>query len=171
MLFSYGSGQQQIDNNEKCKWIAGNIDFRADGAVVRYRAHHPLEHIPGFSRSHWMPPLGKCLCRIAPTAAMVDEFVETTQNTNKTQLLASNYGTCWWLVVCENFIPRNRPSTQLSWKCCRFRCRQQLVLKTCLRVFPTRRPDTADVSATSCDIGFFFLCHMSCRYLIADMPW
>ena len=44
----------------------------------------------------------------------------------------------------------------LSWKCRRFRCRQQLVLKTCLRVFPTRRPDTADVSATSCDVGFFF---------------
>jgi len=29
--------------------------------------------------------------RIIPVAAMVDEFVETTQNTNKTQLLASNY--------------------------------------------------------------------------------
>jgi len=26
-------------------------------------------------------------------AAMVDEFVETTHNTNKTPLLASNYGT------------------------------------------------------------------------------
>jgi hypothetical protein len=26
-----------------------------------------------------------------PAAAMVNEFVETTQNTNKTQLLASNY--------------------------------------------------------------------------------
>jgi hypothetical protein len=32
-----------------------------------------------------MPPLGECLCciGIAPTAAMVDEFVENTQNTNK----------------------------------------------------------------------------------------
>ena len=28
-----------------------------------------------------------------PAAAMVNEFVETTQNTNKTQLLASNYDT------------------------------------------------------------------------------
>ena len=44
----------------------------------------------------------------------------------------------------------------LSWKCCRFRCRPQLVLTTWCRVFPTRRPDTADVSATSCDVGFFF---------------
>jgi hypothetical protein len=40
-----------------------------------------------------MPPLGRCLRRITPTAAMVDEFVETTQKTNKTQFLASNYGT------------------------------------------------------------------------------
>jgi hypothetical protein len=45
---------------------------------------------------------------------------------------------------------------QLSWKCWRFRCRPQLVLTTWCRVFPTRRPDTADVSATSCDVGFFF---------------
>jgi hypothetical protein len=46
-----------------------------------------------------MPPLGKCLRRITPAAAMVNEFVETTQNTNKTQLLASNYGTFQSLVV------------------------------------------------------------------------
>jgi hypothetical protein len=44
----------------------------------------------------------------------------------------------------------------LSWKCCRFRFRPQLVLTTWFRVFLTRRPDTADVSATSCDVGFFF---------------
>jgi len=44
---------------------------------------------------------------------MVDGFVETTLNTNKTQLLASNHGTFRALVVCENFIPQNRPSTQL----------------------------------------------------------
>jgi hypothetical protein len=60
-----------------------------------------------------MPPLGECLHRIAPAAAMVNKFVETTQNTNKTQLLASNYGTFQALVVCENFIPKNGPSTQI----------------------------------------------------------
>ena len=43
----------------------------------------------------------------------------------------------------------------LRWKCRRFRCRPKLVLTTWCRVFPTRRPDTADVSATSCDVGFF----------------
>jgi hypothetical protein len=58
-----------------------------------------------------MPPLGECLCciGIAPTAAMVDEFVENTQNTNKTQLLASNYGTFRSLVVTENFNPNMDP--------------------------------------------------------------
>ena len=44
----------------------------------------------------------------------------------------------------------------LSWKCRFFRCRPQLILTTWCRVFPTRRPDTAVVSATSCDVGFFF---------------
>ena len=44
---------------------------------------------------------------------MVDEFIETTLNTNKTQLLPSSYGTNRALVVCENFIPQNGPSTQL----------------------------------------------------------
>ncbi len=44
---------------------------------------------------------------------MVNEFVEITQNTNKTQLLASNYGTFRSLVVCEYFIPPKGPSTQL----------------------------------------------------------
>jgi hypothetical protein len=52
-----------------------------------------MEHVQGFAGSHWMPPSGKCLLPIAPAAAMVNEFVETTQNTNKTKLLASNYST------------------------------------------------------------------------------
>jgi len=45
---------------------------------------------------------------------MVNEFIITTQNTIKTQLLASNYnGTFRALVISENFIPQIRPSTQL----------------------------------------------------------
>jgi hypothetical protein len=73
-----------------------------------------MKHIRGFTQRHWMPPLGKCLRRIAPTAAIVNKFVETTQNTNKTQLLASNYGTFRALDNSENFIlPQNEPSTQV----------------------------------------------------------
>jgi hypothetical protein len=60
-----------------------------------------------------MPPLGECLRCIAPKAAMVNEFVETTQNTNKTQHLASNYGAFRALVNSENFTPQSGPSTQV----------------------------------------------------------
>jgi hypothetical protein len=112
MLFSYGYGQQQIGNNKKWGQIAGDFDCHTDVAVRR-GAHRPLEHIHGFTRSHWMLPSGECLRRIVPAAVMVDKFVETTLNTNKTQLLASNYGTFRALVVCENSIPQNGPSTQL----------------------------------------------------------
>jgi hypothetical protein len=52
--------------------------------------HCPKEHIQGFTGSHWMPPSGKFLRCNALVAAMVNEFIETTQNINKTQLLASN---------------------------------------------------------------------------------
>jgi len=34
--------------------------------------------------------IGKCLCRIAPAATMVNKFIESTLNANKTQLLTSN---------------------------------------------------------------------------------
>jgi hypothetical protein len=30
-----------------------------------------MKRIPGFTQSHWVPSLGKCLRRIAPAAAMV----------------------------------------------------------------------------------------------------
>jgi hypothetical protein len=50
--------------------------------VNRWQFQLPWQYIHGFTRSHWMLPLGKCLRRIAPAAAMVNEFVETTQNTN-----------------------------------------------------------------------------------------
>jgi hypothetical protein len=93
MLFSYGSGQQHIGKKKmQGRQITGDFDCHAD-AAVRRGAHRPMEHIPGFNRSHWMPPSGKCSHLIAPAAAMVEEFVATTLNTYKTQLLPSNYGT------------------------------------------------------------------------------
>ena len=112
VLFSYVSGQQRINDNEKCRQINRDFDCHADAAVQR-GAHRLMEHIQGFTWSLWMPPLVECLRRIAPAAAMVDEFEQNTQNTNKTQLLASNYSTFWSLVVYENFGTQNGPSTQL----------------------------------------------------------
>ena len=92
MLFSYVGGQQQIGDSKKNRQIAGDFDYHSD-AAVRCGAHRPMEHILGFTQSHWMPPSGECLSRIALAAATVNKFVETTQNTNKTQLLASDYRT------------------------------------------------------------------------------
>ena len=86
--------KQKIGDERKCRQISGNSDHHAD-AVVQCGVHPPMEHIQGITKSHWMSPSGKCLRCIALVATMVDEFVENTQkqNTNKTQLLASNYGT------------------------------------------------------------------------------
>ena len=112
MLFSYVSGQQRISNNNKCRRIAGNFDCHMD-AVVRRGAHRPIEHVQGFTQSHWMPPSDKCLRCIASAAAMVNKLVETTQNTNETHILPSNYSTFRALVNRENLIPQNGPSTQV----------------------------------------------------------
>ena len=77
--------KQIIDDDKKCREFAGNFDHHAD-AVVGCRVHCPMKHIPGFTRSQWMMPLDECLHHIALAATMVDKFVETTQNTKKTQL-------------------------------------------------------------------------------------
>jgi hypothetical protein len=77
------------------------------------RGHCPMEHIQGFTGSHWMLPSGECLHHIAVAAVMVDELVENTQNTNKKLFSASNLQYNQLLVVCEKFIPQNGPSTQL----------------------------------------------------------
>jgi hypothetical protein len=75
-------GMIKIDGNIKCKQIAGNIDHHAD-TVVQCGAHCLMENIQGFTRSHWMPPSGKCLYRIASAMAMVNNFDCKHKNTNK----------------------------------------------------------------------------------------
>ena len=73
MLFSYGSGQQRINGNQKNWQIDGNYDIHGN-AVVQRGAHRLIEHIRGFTWSHWMPPSVECLRRIALAATMVDDF-------------------------------------------------------------------------------------------------
>jgi hypothetical protein len=80
--------EQKIKENKKCREIAGDFDHLAD-ALVQCGMHRPMGHISGFTRSHWMPPLGKCLHLIAPAAAKVIDFGCKHKNTNMTQLLAS----------------------------------------------------------------------------------
>jgi hypothetical protein len=57
----------------KCTSVAGNFGGNAD-AAVQCRAHCLMNHIQGFTRSHWMVPSGKCLRCIAPAAAKVVNF-------------------------------------------------------------------------------------------------
>jgi hypothetical protein len=66
-------GDNRIDDYKENREITGCFYDHGD-VEVRCRAHRPMEHTPGFTRSHWMPPSGKCLHCIAPAAAMVSEF-------------------------------------------------------------------------------------------------
>jgi hypothetical protein len=45
----------KIDSNKKCRQIAGGFDGHVD-AAVQCGMHRLMEHIPGFTRSHWMLP-------------------------------------------------------------------------------------------------------------------
>ncbi len=51
----------------KCTLSAGRFDGHG-GPPVQYEAHRPMQHVQGYTRSHWMPPLGNYLLRIAPAA-------------------------------------------------------------------------------------------------------
>jgi len=65
--------KQIIGEDKKCRQITGNIDCHA-GAAIQCGVHPPMEHIRGFTQSHLLQPLVKCLCHIALAAAMVNDF-------------------------------------------------------------------------------------------------
>jgi hypothetical protein len=79
---AYDCGQQQIYNDTKYMSNAEDLEHHAD-AAVQCGAHRPINHIPGFTRSHWMPPLGECMRHISPAAAMVNEYVATHKTLTK----------------------------------------------------------------------------------------
>jgi hypothetical protein len=54
---------------------AGKLDHHAD-MMVLCGAHHLMERIQGFTRSHWMLLLGKFLRRIAPAATKVIDLTQ-----------------------------------------------------------------------------------------------
>ena len=68
------------------------------------------------SRLHSKPldaAIGRVPAPYRPGGRHGRRFRKNTQNTNKTQLLASNYGTFRALVVCENFVTQKGPSTHV----------------------------------------------------------
>jgi hypothetical protein len=52
----------------ECTLSAGRFDGHS-GAPEQYRWYRPMRHVQGYSGSHWTPPLGDYLLRIAPAAA------------------------------------------------------------------------------------------------------
>jgi hypothetical protein len=58
---------------EKCTSFAGHFDGY-DDVPVRCQAHCPMQHVMGYLRSHWTPPLDKYLPHIAPANTMVINF-------------------------------------------------------------------------------------------------
>ncbi len=68
------------DDGEKYRQTADNFDHHADMAV-QYRVHCPIQ---GFTRSHWMPPLGECLHHTALAAAMIDDVSVKHKTLTKT---------------------------------------------------------------------------------------
>jgi hypothetical protein len=52
----------------KCTLSAGHFDGHGI-APVKYEEHCPMQHVQGYTRRHWTPPLGNYLLSIAPAAA------------------------------------------------------------------------------------------------------
>jgi hypothetical protein len=52
----------------ECTSSAGHFDGHGS-APVQYEAHHPMQHVQGYSGSHWTPTSGNYLLCIAPAAA------------------------------------------------------------------------------------------------------
>jgi hypothetical protein len=51
-----------------CSFVVGRFDGHGN-TPVQYEAHHLMQHVQGYSRSHWTPASGDYLPRIAPAAA------------------------------------------------------------------------------------------------------
>jgi hypothetical protein len=66
----------------ECTSSSGRFDGLG-GALQRYRRHHPMGHVQGYSGSHWTPPSGDYLLRIAPAAARATANETTTKNVPK----------------------------------------------------------------------------------------
>jgi len=54
----------------ECTSIAAHFDGHAK-ALKRYMRHRPMQHVQGYTGSHWTPPSGDYSLRIALAAARV----------------------------------------------------------------------------------------------------
>jgi hypothetical protein len=63
----------------KCTSFASHFEDLAD-VPEQYIQHCPMGHAQGYPRSHWMPPLGDYLLRIAPAVVRATANKTTTKN-------------------------------------------------------------------------------------------
>jgi hypothetical protein len=61
----------------KCNLSAIRFDGLG-GPPVQYKAHCLMQHVQGYSRSHWTPPSGDYSLHIAPVAARATANKMTT---------------------------------------------------------------------------------------------
>ncbi len=107
MLFSYCCS---ATTKTKSKCWQFRLPWRCSGTT---RGASPNRARSGL---HWKPlnaAIGKVPAPYCPGSCHGQRIRWNNTNTNKTQLLASNYVTFWVLVVSESFISQNGPSTQV----------------------------------------------------------
>jgi hypothetical protein len=62
----------------KCTSSAGRFDGHSN-APEQYRWHCPMQHVQGYSRSHWTLPSGNYLLHIVPAADRATANKTTTK--------------------------------------------------------------------------------------------
>jgi hypothetical protein len=72
---------KKVVATSKCTSIAGHFDGHVD-PLKQFKWHLPMQHVQGYTRSHWTLPLGNYLLCIAPAA---------TRATSKQTTMKKNY--------------------------------------------------------------------------------
>ena len=72
----YDTNEAEMMN--KCTLSTSRFDGHS-GAPEQHRWHRLMQHSQGYSGSHWMPPSGNYLLRIAPAAARATANKTTTK--------------------------------------------------------------------------------------------
>ena len=62
----------------ECASVVSHFDGYMD-ALKQYMQHCPMQHVLGYTRSHWTPPLGIYSLHIAPEAARATANKTTTK--------------------------------------------------------------------------------------------
>jgi hypothetical protein len=63
----------------ECTSVAGHFDGHAE-ALKQYMRHCPMQHVQGYTGSHWTLPLGDYSLRIASAATRMTINKTTMQN-------------------------------------------------------------------------------------------